>query len=95
MHLTGFCFLLASPSWQAQRIPAALQGECLGPLSPSRYLYTSDSGLQWSQRHPKVDKKEGCRRKIYWMVLWFQTWAGGVITCFHTCPITVPPQDLS
>uniref|UniRef100_A0A8C0I2X1 Integrin subunit alpha X n=1 Tax=Balaenoptera musculus TaxID=9771 RepID=A0A8C0I2X1_BALMU len=27
MHLTGFCFLLASPSWQAQRIPAALQ-EC-------------------------------------------------------------------
>ncbi|XP_058892619.1 integrin alpha-X isoform X2 [Kogia breviceps] len=27
MHLTGFCFLLVSPSWQAQRIPAALQ-EC-------------------------------------------------------------------
>nr|XP_031543126.1 integrin alpha-X [Vicugna pacos] len=27
MHLTGFCFLLASPSWHAQRIPAALQ-EC-------------------------------------------------------------------
>ncbi|TKC39130.1 hypothetical protein EI555_001910, partial [Monodon monoceros] len=27
MHLTGFCFLLVSPSRQAQRIPAALQ-EC-------------------------------------------------------------------
>ncbi|NIG60824.1 integrin alpha-X isoform X1 [Pontoporia blainvillei] len=27
MHLTGFCFLLVSPTWQAQRIPAALQ-EC-------------------------------------------------------------------
>ncbi|XP_016073128.1 PREDICTED: integrin alpha-X-like [Miniopterus natalensis] len=27
MYLTGFCFLLASPSWQAQRLPAALQ-EC-------------------------------------------------------------------
>ncbi|XP_053069146.1 integrin alpha-X isoform X2 [Acinonyx jubatus] len=27
MYLTGFCFLLVSPSWQAQRLPAALQ-EC-------------------------------------------------------------------
>ncbi|KAF6124914.1 integrin subunit alpha X [Phyllostomus discolor] len=27
MYLTGFCFLLASPSWKAQRLPAALQ-EC-------------------------------------------------------------------
>ncbi|XP_074202176.1 integrin alpha-X [Camelus bactrianus] len=27
MHLTGFCFLLVSPSWHAQRIPTALQ-EC-------------------------------------------------------------------
>ncbi|XP_045316297.1 integrin alpha-X isoform X1 [Leopardus geoffroyi] len=26
MYLTGFCFLLVSPSWQAQRLPAALQG---------------------------------------------------------------------
>ncbi|XP_058425516.1 integrin alpha-X-like isoform X1 [Diceros bicornis minor] len=27
VYLTGFCFLMASPSWQAQRLPAALQ-EC-------------------------------------------------------------------
>uniref|UniRef100_A0A8P0P5R9 Integrin subunit alpha X n=1 Tax=Canis lupus familiaris TaxID=9615 RepID=A0A8P0P5R9_CANLF len=27
IYLTGFCFLLGSPSWQAQRLPAALQ-EC-------------------------------------------------------------------
>ncbi|KAM7148738.1 integrin alpha-X isoform 1-T1 [Molossus nigricans] len=27
MHLTGFCFLWVSPSWQAQRLPDALQ-EC-------------------------------------------------------------------
>lgn len=31
MHLAGFCFLWTSSSWQTQRLPDALQGECLGP----------------------------------------------------------------
>lgn len=51
MHLTGICFLLASPFRQVKRIPAALQGECLGPLSPLRNLHASDRGLPWGQEH--------------------------------------------
>ena len=51
MHLTGICFLLASPFQQVKRIPAALQGECLGPLSPLRNLHTSDRGLPWGREY--------------------------------------------